>query len=87
MPFLHKHRENEEVYLFIGGKGQIQIDGDVLDVEQGTAVRVSPEGARCWRNTSAADLLYIVVQAKECSLTAWTRSDGAEIPEKVRWPK
>jgi mannose-6-phosphate isomerase-like protein (cupin superfamily) len=86
MPFLHKHRVNEEVYLFVGGKGQVQIDGEVLDVEEGTAVRVAPEGVRAWRNTSAQDLLYICIQAKEGSLTAWTGTDGVGVPGPVAWP-
>lgn len=86
VPFLHKHRQNEEVYLFVRGKGQIQIDGDVLDVEEGTAVRVAPEGVRAWRNTSADDLFYVVIQAKEGSLTAWTLSDGVDVPGKPEWP-
>jgi mannose-6-phosphate isomerase-like protein (cupin superfamily) len=86
MPFLHRHRENEEVYLFVGGRGQVQIDGEVLDVEEGTAVRVAPEGVRAWRNTSSEDLLYIVIQAKDGSLTAWTGTDGMRVPGPVEWP-
>jgi mannose-6-phosphate isomerase-like protein (cupin superfamily) len=87
LPFLHAHRQNEEVYLFVRGKGQIQIDGDVLDVQEGTAVRVAPAGVRCWRNTSTEDLAYVVIQAKEGSLTAWTRSDGVGVPGPVAWPE
>ena len=87
VPFLHKHRENEEVYLFLKGRGQMLIDGEVLDVEEGTAVRVSPDGARSWRNTSSEDLFYVVIQAKEGSLTAWTLSDGVDVPGKVEWPE
>jgi mannose-6-phosphate isomerase-like protein (cupin superfamily) len=86
VPFLHKHRVNEEVYLFVRGRGQIQIDGDVLDVEEGTAVRVAPDGVRAWRNTSSEDLFYIVIQAREGSLTAWTLSDGVGVPGKAEWP-
>ncbi len=87
IPFLHRHRENEEVYLFVGGRGQVQVDGEVLEVEEGTAVRVAPAGVRAWRNTSAEDLLYIVIQAKEGSLTAWTGTDGMGVPGPVRWPE
>jgi mannose-6-phosphate isomerase-like protein (cupin superfamily) len=86
VPFVHKHRVNEEVYLFVRGRGQIQIDGDVLDVEEGTAVRIAPEGERTWRNTSSEDLFYIVIQARENSLTAWTLSDGVAVPGKPEWP-
>ena len=87
MPFLHKHRNNEEVYLIIQGCGQMQIDGDVLDVEAGTAIRVAPDGVRTWRNTSNENLFYIVIQAKENSLTHWTLSDGIGISNPVEWPQ
>jgi mannose-6-phosphate isomerase-like protein (cupin superfamily) len=86
VPFLHKHRENEEVYLFLKGKGQMLIDGEVVDVEEGTAVRISPDGARSWRNTSDEDLFYVVIQAKAGSLCAWTRSDGISVSDSVEWP-
>ena len=86
VPFHHKHRQNEEVYLFLRGKGQVQIDGEILDVEEGTAVRVAPDGVRSWRNTGAEDLFYVVIQAHEGSLMAWTRSDGVPVPGPVEWP-
>jgi mannose-6-phosphate isomerase-like protein (cupin superfamily) len=86
VPFLHRHRQNEEVYLFVRGKGQIQIDGEVLDVEEGTAVRIAPGGVRSWRNTSEEELFYIVIQATEGSLTAWTLSDGEEVEGMPEWP-
>src|SRR5262245_47633352 len=63
-PFFHAHRENEEVYLFVRGRGQFQVDGEVLDVREGTVIRVSPAGARAWRNNSTEDLYFVVIQAK-----------------------
>ena len=86
MPFHHKHRQNEEVYLFLRGKGQMQIDSEIMDVEEGTAVRVAPDGVRTWRNTGDEDFFFVVIQAKEGSLTAWTRSDGVGVPGPVEWP-
>src|SRR5688572_25231779 len=44
MPFLHAHRENEEVYIFVKGQGQILIDGEVMAVREGTVVRVATAG-------------------------------------------
>jgi mannose-6-phosphate isomerase-like protein (cupin superfamily) len=85
MPFHHKHKVNEEVYLFLRGKGQVQIDGEIMAVEEGTAVRVAPEGVRSWRNTGDEDLFYVCIQAKEGSLTAWTISDGVSVPGPVEW--
>lgn len=86
MPFLHKHDQNEEVYLFLKGEGQFQVDGQVVDVQEGTAIRVAPAGVRCWRNTSAEDLFYVVIQAKAGSLEQWTRTDGIGVSDAVQWP-
>lgn len=85
VPFYHKHRSNEEVYIFIGGSGQIQIDGQIFDVREGTCVRISPDGERTWRNNSESDLYYIVIQAKEGSLTQDTFEDGLPSEKPVSW--
>jgi quercetin dioxygenase-like cupin family protein len=86
MPFHHKHQNNEEVYLFLRGQGQFQIDGQVHDVREGTAIRVSPEGVRCWRNHSSEDLFFIVIQAKAGSIDGGTTTDGTGVPGSVLWP-
>lgn len=85
VPFYHKHKENEELYIFVGGKGQIQIDGDTFDVEEGTCVRISPDGERTWRNNSNEDLFYIVIQGKEGSLNIDTFDDGVPGERLVSW--
>lgn len=85
VPFYHKHKENEELYIFVGGKGQIQIDGDSIDVKEGTCVRISPAGERTWRNNSDSDLFYIVIQAKDGSLGADTFDDGIPGERPVSW--
>lgn len=85
MPFYHKHQENEELYLFIKGKGQFQIDGEVVDVHEGTAIRVAPEGVRTWRNNSSEDLYFVVVQAKAQSLSGQDISDGIGVEGRVEW--
>ena len=86
MPFHHKHRNNEEVYLFLRGQGQFQIDGEVHDVREGTAIRVSPEGVRTWRNNSTEDLFYVCIQAKAGSIEGGTTTDGVGVPGPVVWP-
>ncbi|HEY9846757.1 MAG TPA: cupin domain-containing protein, partial [Candidatus Caenarcaniphilales bacterium] len=64
VPFYHKHRLNEEIYIFIRGKGEFQVDERVFPVSEGTVVRVDPEGERCMRNISEAEeLCFIVVQS------------------------
>jgi uncharacterized cupin superfamily protein len=82
-PFLHAHRLHEELYLFLDGEGEFQVDGEVFPVKAGTLVRVMPAGLRAWRNTGDRDLLFIVVQANVDSLTG---QDGIRSDEPMRWP-
>jgi mannose-6-phosphate isomerase-like protein (cupin superfamily) len=87
MPFYHTHQENEEVYIFIAGKGQMQVDGDVIDVREGSIVRIAPGGLRTWRNNSNEPLQYIVVQMRENSLNKYGISDGVVPETAVSWPE
>lgn len=86
MPFAHAHQENEEVYVFTGGKGQMQIDNQTFNVEEGTVVRVAPKGVRIWRNISNEDLYFIVIQARQGSLTQETFEDGIHVEREIKWP-
>lgn len=84
-PFIHKHKENEELYIFVKGKGQIQVDGEIIDVEEGTCVRCAPNAERAWRNNSNEDIYYIVIQAKENSLAQDTFDDGVPVEQAPKW--
>jgi mannose-6-phosphate isomerase-like protein (cupin superfamily) len=44
----HRHREQEEVYVVVAGSGRILLDGEVAELKQWDAVRVSPEGVRAF---------------------------------------
>ncbi len=85
MPFYHKHKENEELYIFIKGKGQFQVDGEIINIQEGTVIRVSPEGVRVWRNNSSEDLYFIVIQAKVGSFSGENISDGIGVEGDVAW--
>lgn len=66
LPFNHKHKQNEEVYIFIKGEGFMTLDGEVIEVKEGTCVKVLPD---CVRTMEAkTDLQYICMQAKAGSL-------------------
>ncbi len=86
LPFLHRHREHEELYIFVGGKGQFQVDGKTFDVREGSVVRVAPEGARSWRNNSTEPLTYICIQAAKGSVKGDMTSDGMAVKEPLVWP-
>jgi len=76
IPFKHRHRMNEELYFFIQGKGEFEIDSESFEVKSGTMLRISPQGVRQWRNTGSDDLYYLVIQARADSMAASTIEDG-----------
>lgn len=86
MPFFHCHRQNEELYLFVGGRGQVQVDGEVFEVSEGTAVRMGPSAVRTWRNHSDADLYFLVFQYPADGRVAGTTRDGVHVPGTPEWP-
>jgi mannose-6-phosphate isomerase-like protein (cupin superfamily) len=48
MPFGHRHNEEEEVYVVVGGSGRVKLDDEIADVRQWDAVRVAPGTMRCF---------------------------------------
>jgi mannose-6-phosphate isomerase-like protein (cupin superfamily) len=47
-PFGHRHKEQEELYVILGGSGRVKLDDEVREVKQWDAVRVAPETTRCF---------------------------------------
>ena len=47
--FYHSHREQEEVYIVIEGDGAMAIGEELVVVEKGDVIRVSPESKRAIR--------------------------------------
>jgi mannose-6-phosphate isomerase-like protein (cupin superfamily) len=44
----HRHREQEEVYVVIGGSGRVKLEDEIVELERLDAVRVAPAVARCF---------------------------------------
>ena len=77
---------NEEIYIFVQGLGEFQVDDRVFSVGEGTVVRVDPEGERCIRNTSdTEDLCWVVVQSRKDSYPDQTIQDGFGVQKQVSW--
>ncbi|WP_442483187.1 cupin domain-containing protein [Aeoliella sp. SH292] len=87
MPFVHRHRENEETYLFLSGTGEFQADGEVFAIEPGTCVCCAPEVGRSWRNTGADELLFVVIQTPNQPMATSTVADGERVDEPLCWVK
>lgn len=85
VPYDHIHDQNEELYVFLSGEGQMKLDDEIIDVSAGSVVRVDPQGVRCWRNTGTTDLVHLVIQAKAGSLEQWTAVDGTKTSQSPNW--
>ena len=83
--FLHTHQTHEELYIFVSGKGEFQVDGQVFPVGEGSVVRVAPEGKRSVRNNGTEPLIMICVQYKAQTFTAQDAADGQLLREPVKW--
>lgn len=77
LPFLHRHKTNEELYIFLEGTGEFEADGETMSIQPGTCVRCARSVARSWQNTGTTPLRFIVVQSPEDGyLSAGTIADG-----------
>ena len=83
--FLHTHKTHEELYFFLGGRGEFQVDGQVFPVEEGSVVRVAPDGKRSVRNNGTAPLVMLCVQYRGNTFTAEDAADGVILNEPVKW--
>jgi mannose-6-phosphate isomerase-like protein (cupin superfamily) len=46
VPWGHTHKQQEEVYVVVGGSGRIKLDDEIVDLEQWDAVRISRDTMR-----------------------------------------
>ena len=83
--FLHTHKNHEELYFFLSGKGEFQVDGEVFPIQEGSVVRVAPSGKRSVRNNGTEPLLMLCMQYRGATFTAEDAADGVILNEKVEW--
>ena len=57
-PTAHSHREQEEVYVVLGGSGRIRLDDEIRELRQWDVVRVSPPTIRAFE--AGADGLELI---------------------------
>ncbi len=86
MPFVHSHKKNEELYIVLKGSGTFFVDGEEFPIQEGSLVRVAPEGERAWR-AGDEDLYFICIQAEAGSLSQATLEDGERLTTKASWMK
>jgi mannose-6-phosphate isomerase-like protein (cupin superfamily) len=87
IPFLHKHKAHEEVYIILKGFGQFQVDGQCFDVQEGSVIRIDPEGERTLRNNSNDPMVFMVIQSMAGSLDQHLIFDGYRVKGEITWDK
>ncbi len=85
VPFVHAHRDNEEVYIVFEGRGEIWIDGEVVPLAAGDVFVVRPAGRRAIRAAADSPIAFACVQTKAGSLGAYTHGDGYLCEDKAPW--
>lgn len=83
--FLHSHKTHEELYFFLSGHGEFQVDRQVFPVSEGSVVRVAPAGKRSVRNNGTQPLVMLCVQYRGGTFTAEDAADGNILSDKVVW--
>ena len=83
--FLHTHKNHEELYFFLGGNGEFQVDGKIFPVTEGSVVRVAPNGKRSVRNNGKEPLVMLCVQYRGNTFDESDATDGVILNEKVEW--
>lgn len=80
VPFVHVHRQNEEIYAVLEGKGKAEIDGESIEIKAGDWVRIAPKAKRRFFAADDEGIKYICIQVKENSLGGYSMAD-AEIAQ------
>ena len=76
VPFVHAHKQNEEIYIILEGKGCMEIDGEKVALEANDFLRVSPEAKRQLSANDNSSIKYLCIQVKSGSLEEYTASDA-----------
>ncbi len=82
IPFIHFHKQNEEIYLITGGSGTFYLDGELVEVKQGDCLRIDPPCERCIK-AGPAGLSYFCIQAQSGSLQGFTMADAGIVEGKT----
>lgn len=85
IPFVHSHKQNEEVYIILKGSGLFHVDGNEFEVGEGSVVRVAPAGARCLKADEHDAMRYLCIQSEAGSLHQFTEKDGVLLESRPSW--
>ena len=76
VPFVHSHKNNEEIYGILSGKGKAVIDNETIELTAGDWLRISPAAKRQFFASQESDITYVCILVKENSLGGFTADDA-----------
>lgn len=76
VPFVHAHKENEEIYGILTGSGKAVIDGETIALKAGDWLRVAPAAKRQFFAAPDNGIVYVCIQTKANSLGGFTADDA-----------
>lgn len=76
VPFVHSHKNNEEIYGILSGKGKAVIDNETIELTAGDWLRISPAAKRQFFASQESGITYVCIQVKENSLGGFTADDA-----------
>ena len=75
VPFVHAHKENEEIYYILSGKGSAVIEDEAVELSKGDWLMIPPASRRQLYASKEEGISYICIQVKSGSLSAYTAED------------
>ena len=76
VPFIHSHKQNEEIYYILSGSGKVVIDSEEVNLVSGDWLKISPSAERQFFASKYNSISYICIQTKENSLEEFTANDA-----------
>lgn len=76
VPFVHAHRQNEEIYGILAGEGMAVIDGEDIALAAGDWLRIAPAAKRQFFAGEQEGITYVCIQVREGSLEGFTAEDA-----------
>lgn len=75
VPFVHAHKENEEVYYIVKGGGTFAIDGEEVALKEGDFIKIAPKRKR-QIFAGESGITYLCFQTKASPLEQYTAGDA-----------
>ena len=76
VPFVHSHKNNEEIYLVLAGKGKAVVDGETVELAAGDWVKIAPAAKRQFFAADDSAISFACIQVKANSLEGYTADDA-----------